>query len=156
MAWADKITTTLFGRRFGLQTMSTSVSGSGVAGRSFDVAVGVEAVRAAVTTADTTSSNLTAYGFSLLTTAASSGVYTLDPPIPGIEKTLAFNTSGTNPIYVKTANSETVLTTQNSSGTVISSSQGAIFTLRLVGLTTALWGCLGSVSSGSLKLSTTT
>mgnify|MGYP000275789953 FL=1 len=69
MAWADKITTTLFGRRFGLQTMSTSVSGSGVAGRSFDVAVGVEAVRAAVTTADTTSSNLTAYGFSLLTIA---------------------------------------------------------------------------------------
>lgn len=155
MAWKDKITTTIMGSRLGLQAMSTVQTGS----RSpAEFLVGAEAVRVLNSTAETTASNLLPYGQSVLTTAASSGVYTLDPPIPGVTKTLVFSSSGTasSPIYVKTANSETFASSVMSSGTVISSSAGAIATLVLTGISTAVWAVVNPFSTASIKLSTTT
>jgi hypothetical protein len=155
MAWKDKITTTLLGSRLGLQTLSTVQSG----GRTpAEFVVGAEAVRALNSTADTTAANLLAWGQSVLTTAASSGVYTLDPPIPGVTKTLVFNSSATSasPIYVKTANSETFASSVMSSGTVLSSSANAISTLVLTGISTAVWAVVNPFSTASIKLSTTT
>jgi hypothetical protein len=155
MAWKDRITTTLFGSRVGLQTMSTNQTG-GRTGVEF--LVGAEAVRQLNSTAETTATNLVAWGQSVLTTAASSGVFTLDPPIPGVTKTLVFSSSGTasSPIYVKTANSETFASSVISSGTVMSSSAGAISTIVLTGISTAIWAVVNPFSTASIKLSTTT
>lgn len=155
MAFNSGYITSLFGRRIGLQTLSSAQSG-GTRTPPPEYIVGPDDIRKAVSTAETTSSNLYPTGISFLTTAQSSGVYTLDPPVPGVEKTLFFGTSGTNPIYVKSANSETFQSSNGTSFTVLSSSNTAVYTLRLVGLTTAIWGVIGQLSTASLKLSTTT
>lgn len=155
MAFTDKILTSLFGRRLGLQPMSTAVSGSGRAGSNPDFIVGAEAVRMGVTTAETTSNNMPAYGVSFLTSAVSSGVFTLDPPIPGVDKVLHFGTSGAT-VYVKTANNETFQSSLGSSFTTFKSTQNVIGTVRLTGLTTALWGVQPGLSSASFSLTTTT
>jgi hypothetical protein len=156
MAWADRITTSLFGRRLGLQTMTTAQTG-GSRGP-VDLLVGAEQVRPEVSTGETTSANIKAWGLSFVTTVSSSAVFTLDPPIPGVFKDLVFYSSATSasPIYIKTANSETIVSTVTSSATVLASSQNAESVVRLVGLTTAIWGVLGSISTASIKLSTTT
>jgi len=155
MAFNSGYITSLFGRRIGLQTLSSAQSG-GTRTPAPEYIVGPEDIRKSVTTAETTSSNLYPAGISFLTTAQSSGVYTIDPPVPGIEKFIFFGTSGTNPIYVKSANSETFQSSNGTSFTVISSSQGAIYALELIGMTTSIWAILGGLSTASLKLSTTT
>jgi len=138
MAYSGLATKSLWGKQLGLQQMSTSVSGSATPGNQ-DFLVGASDIRKETTTADTTGTNLKAHGNSYLqgTSAASSCVYTLDPPIPGVKKMLTFGTAN-GPFHVKTANSETILTSAGSSWTVISaSSMGG--SLELTGVTTALW-----------------
>lgn len=154
MAFKDKYTTSVHGRRLGLQAMSSVETGSG--NGKHDFIVGAEDVRVDHSTADTTATNLKPFGVSVLTTAVSSGVYTIDPPIPGVMKTLVFDTTGSDPIYVKTANNEQISSTQMSTATVICSSQTAHYAVTLVPMSTGSWSVLGSVSSGSLKLSTST
>lgn len=155
MAYADKIITSLFGRRIGLQFMTTGQSGSGRSGSAPDFLVGVESVRLGVTTAETTATNLAAYGVSYITSSVSSGVFTLDPPIPGVEKFVHFGTTGaTN--YVKTANGETFQSSQGTTFSVIKSTQNVVGTVRLMGLTTAIWGMAPGLSTASFALSTTT
>lgn len=153
MAWADKITTTIFGRRLGLQAMSSNVSGAGVAGRTLEFLVGAEQVRMGVTTAETTSANVSAAGVSRLpgSSAASSAVYTIDPPIPGVRK-IIMGATDNGPVYLKSANSETIVTTAGSSFTTVKvSSVGGNF--ELVGLTTAIWLGLGLTSGTSSQAS---
>lgn len=155
MGFAARITTSLFGNRFGLQSMSSNVSGTGRSGNPPDFLCGPEDIRMSVTTSETTATNLAAYGVSYLTSAASSGVYTLDPPIPGVRKTVVFGTTGAT-IYLKTANSETFISTLGTSMTVAKSTQNAMAALNLIGLTTAQWGVSFGLSSASLSLTTTT
>ncbi len=151
MSWTDRIVTSIFGRRLGLQPLTSGISG----GKVFDLLVGAEAVRHANTTAETTSTNLAPYGHSYLTSAASSGVYTLDPPVPGVMKHVTFGTSGAT-IYMKSANSETFITTQGTSQTVLKSTQNVPFSISLVALTTASWAVIGAGSSAIMAASTTT
>jgi len=155
MSWANKITTTLFGSRFGLQSASSNITGAARGGNAPDFINGPEDIRMGVTTAETTATNLAAYGVSYLTSAASSGVYTLDPPIPGVRKTVVFGTTGAT-IYLKTANSETFISTLGTSMTVAKSTQLCIGALNMIGLTTAQWGVSYSLSTASLSLTTTT
>jgi hypothetical protein len=155
MSWANKITTTLFGSRFGLQSASSNITGAARGGNAPDFINGPEDIRMGVTTAETTATNLAAYGVSYLTSAASSGVYTLDPPIPGVRKTVVFGTTGAT-IYLKTANSETFISTLGTSMTVAKSTQNTMGVLNLLGLTTAQWGVSFGLSSASLSLTTTT
>ena len=141
MAYSQFITTSLHGKRFGLQEMSTSVSGSGIAGLVVSFLVGPADIRKATTTADTTAANLQAHGNSYLqgTSAGSSSVYTLDPPIPGVKKLITCGAAN-GPFYIKLANpaTESILTTAGSSWTVIKcSSLGG--SVELTGVTTALW-----------------
>jgi len=148
MAWKDKITTSLFGSRAGLQSISTVQNG----GRSpAEFLVGLEAVRMGVTTSETTATNLLPYGVSYLsaTTAGSSLVYTLDPPIPGVIKTLVIGSSANGPFYVQVKNvaTETIQTTQMTSGTVLKSSSPGV--CQLIGVTTAIWAGLGLTSGTS-------
>lgn len=140
MAYHNKITTSIYGRRLGLQGMSSVETGGAVAtGSQFhEFVVGAQDIRLGVTTAESTATNAKAYGISNFpgTSAASSSVYTLDPPIPGVRKFLAFNTTA-NGVYVKTANSETFLTTMGTSFTTIKSTVGGV--IELIGFTTAQW-----------------
>jgi len=139
MAFESKMTTSLHGRRIGLQRLST-VEHGGL--KSAEFIVGAEAVREGVTT-ETTGVAVLAYGVSNLngTSAGSSSVYVLDPPIPGVRKLANFS-SANIPTYLKTKNAETFRTSADSTiATVLSSTlTGAV--IELVGLTTALWGLL--------------
>lgn len=155
MAWANKITTSLFGRRFGLQAMS-SIETGGTGGA--DLLVGPEQIRRNVT-AETTATNAKAFGISRFsgTSAASSAVYTLDPPIPGVEKEIVFDSTSQGPIYVKTANGETFLSTQGSTFSIIKSTNNQIGVVGLIGVTTAVWGLRNvGLSTATFALSTTT
>jgi len=142
MAWYDRITTSLHGRRVGLQRLSSSQDA-----RKNEVLVGPEAIRTYATTGDSTGTNLAPYGVSLLTTVSSSCVFVLDPPIPGVQKTLVFGSTGGGAMYVKTANSETIISTLGSSFTTLKSTAGNGGTVTLQGVTTAIWAWVGTGSS---------
>lgn len=144
MPYNARIRTNLHGRRVGLQHLTTGESG-GAASAQF--LVGPEDMRVGVTTAETTATNLKAFGISVCpgTSAGSSAVYTLEPPIPGVRKVIQGGTAN-GPVYIKTVNGETITTTVNSSATTVKvSSVGGAF--ELVGLTTAVW--LGYLTSGT-------
>lgn len=152
--FSNKITTSLFGFRFGLQAMSTAITGGRL---NQEFLVGPDGIRAGVTTAESTGTNLLASGISNLTgtSAASSAVYVLDPPIPGVPKMINIGTTTDGPIYVRTANSETfnVSSSLGSSFTTIKSSVGGAY--QLVGLTTAVWTLfLGTTAAHILTTST--
>lgn len=158
MSWANFINTSLFGRRFGLQVATTNQTGA-IAARTPDLLVGPEDLRIGVTTAETTATNMAAYGVSNLvgTSAASSAVYVLDPPIPGVRKFVNIGTTANGPIYVRTVNSETFNTTLGTSFTTIKSSAGGCY--ELMGFTTAVWIAInitsGTSSQGSGHVLTT-
>lgn len=151
MAWNGNITTTIFGRRLGLQLMSTAQTGGSRGAREY--LVGAEDMRNSVTTAESTGTNLAADGVSYIpgTSAASSAVYVLDPPIPGVRKVVMGGTAN-GPVYLRTQNNETILTTVGSSFTTVKvSSVGGAF--ELMGLTTATWLGLGLTSGTSSQAS---
>lgn len=151
MAFKSNILTSLFGRRIGLQLMTTAQTGGNSGAKEF--LVGPEALRVETSTAETTSTNLNPFGISVCpgTSAASSAVYTLDPPIPGVAKYIAGGTAN-GPIYVKTANSETIISTVGSTFTTVKvSSVGGTF--ELIGLTTAAWLARGLTSGTSSQAS---
>ena len=151
MSFETKYTTSVHGRRLGLQRLTTPESGGSHGPK--DYLVGPEAIRTSVTTAASTGTNLKAYGVSILagTSAASSCVYTIDPPIPGVRVTITNNSSGNGPFYVKTANSETFNTTAGTSFTTIKTSAGGSF--ELVGVTTAVWAGLNLTTGTSSNAS---
>lgn len=154
MSYGDRILTSIYGRRLGLQLHSTAQTG----GRApFDTLVGAECVRQGGSTAESTGTNLQAFGFSVLagTTAGSSSVYVLDPPVVGVEKKIVFASTSIT-LYLKTANSETFLSSLGTSFTVLKSTQNAGASVGLIGLTTAVWGVLTALSTGSIVGVTTT
>jgi len=151
MAYSSKILTSIFGRRLGLQRMSSAETGGSRGNAEF--LVGPDALRMEVTTAETTSTNLKPHGVHVVpgTSAGSSAVYTLDPPIPGVRVFISGGTAN-GPNYVKTANSETIVSTVGSSHTTVKiSSLGGSF--ELVGLTTSQWLSLGLTSGTSSNAS---
>lgn len=155
--FASKITNSIHGRDLGIQHLSTSESGSGNGVQKF-LAGAVVGIRSDVTTAETTSVNVKAHGLTAFGTTStgtgSSAVYTLDPPIPGVEKTIVLSCGASDgPVYFKTANSETIESTAGSSFTTFKlSTRGSV---RLVGVTTARWFTwLTSASFGLLATST--
>lgn len=160
MAYSGFATKTIYGRQLGLQEMSTSVTGSGTVGLNNTFLVGAADIRKETSTADTTAINLRAHGQSYLqgTSAGSSSVYTLDPPIPGVHKVLAVAPNIT-PVYVKVMNPavEGILTTAGSTFTVIKCSSGG-GSIELIALTTALWASadLTTAAGNGFSMSTTT
>lgn len=161
MAYSDKIITSIHGRRLGLQTMTTAQSGGRLAG-SFLVGpdVGVReptgSANGGSSAGETTGTGVLAWGVSFLngTSAASSSVYVLDPPIPGVRKTVVFSSANT-PIYLRTKNAETFRTSADSTiATVISSTlTGAV--VELIGLTTGMWGLLTNGTTVISRAATT-
>jgi hypothetical protein len=161
MSWAEKITTSIFGRRLGLQHLSSSQSG-GSRGQ-IDLLVGAEAVKPYVSSAETTAANLPAYGVSILTTGAGGStntLYKLDPPIPGVSKTIviASTNTATNMITVQTSTGATVCFTSSAGSTfcTISSSGGSQSAFTLVGINSTQWGTVSPLTTAAFALSTTT
>lgn len=155
MPYGSNLLTSILGRRLGLQPMSSAQTGSARGVREY--LVGPEAFRSGVV-AESTATNLPPDGVSRVngTSAASSAVYTLDPPIPGVSKILSFESTSQGPIYVKTANNETFCTTQGATMTQVKSTGNTVGILALIGLTTAVWGVVGSYSTATFAFSTTT
>jgi hypothetical protein len=83
-------------------------------------------------------------------------VFTLDPPIPGVHKTLVFGSTGGGTMYVKTANNETIVSTLGSSFTTLKSTVGNGGTVVLQGVTTAIWAWTGAASTVIAAATTTT
>jgi hypothetical protein len=155
MSYNANIINSIKGRRLGLTQLSSGQTG----GRKVDLLYGPEALRLGVTTSESTGTNLSPFGVSFLngTSAASSAVYTLEPPIPGVRKVIQIGTTANGPCYLKTANAETFSSTLGTSFTTIKSSAGGFY--ELVGITTAIWGLLnvtsGTSSNGSGHVLTT-
>lgn len=154
MPYGNKIITSVYGRRLGLQTLSSNVNG--VSRRGVDLLVGPEAHAAGVTTAETTGTDIAAYGVSFLngTSAASSSVYIIEPPIPGVRKTVIFSSANT-PMYLKTKNAETFRTSADSTIATVISSTLTGCAVDLIGLTTAMWGLLTNGTSVISRAATT-
>ena len=157
MSYATLITKSLFGRQFGLQQMSSANTG-GTRGP-YDALVGPEALREGVTTGESTGANLAAFGISRVfgTSVASTPVYTLDPPVPGIRKTIDL-ASTDSALYVKMATGCAIAGTSlaTTGATVIRSSGGG--TVELIGLTTALFKtlCMSSTAVNGMGFQATT
>lgn len=156
MAYGSNILTSIYGRRLGLQALTTAANGGRLPA---ELLVGPDDFRVAVTTAESTGTNLLPYGYSNLvgTSAASSAVYVIDPPIPGLRKIINIGTTLNGPIYLRTKNSETFNTTLGTTFTTIKSSAGGFY--EMVGFTTAIWGLInvtsGTSSNGSGHVLTT-
>ena len=145
MAYGNNITTSLYGRRFGLQSMSSGQTGS--ANGMHEYLVGPSDIRLGASTADTTATATKPHGITIFvgTSVASTPVYSLDPPIPGVRKIVAFGSTD-SALYVKTKNAEYIWgSSLGSSATVIRSSGGGV--VELIGLTTAIWGVMNISST---------
>ncbi|TXJ25393.1 MAG: hypothetical protein E6Q24_14780 [Chitinophagaceae bacterium] len=145
MAFNSKILTSIFGRRLGLQRLSTAQSGGA---QQSEFLVGPDDFRVGVSTAETTSTSLKPHGVSmnLGTSAASSAVYTLEPPIPGVRKWLASSTAN-GPAYVNTSGAVIVSSVGSTQATIRLSTTGN--PVELIGLTTALWATYVATASGN-------
>ena len=152
MAYNDKITTTKHGRRLGLQLLSSAASG----GSGFtDYLVGPDAFRVVSSTADTTATDIRPFGLHYLNTssAGSSQVYTIEPPVPGVHCSIWGGTA--SEVFLKTKNSETFVTSGGSSFTTINPSSLG-FVINLVGLTTAVWGVSNGATAAGHAYTTST
>lgn len=138
MPYNNKVLTSIHGRRLGLQRLSSAESGG--SGGTKEYLVGPEDLRMGVSTAETTATRISAFGVSRVT-GASSGVYTLDPPVPGVEKTIVLDSNNVG-FYLKTANSETIVSTQNTSGTTLKSTASGTGVISLLGVSTAVWAAV--------------
>lgn len=151
MAYNNRILTSIFGRRLGLQRLSTAESG----GAKGEYLVGPDDFRVGTNTAESTGTNLAAHGFSgnLGTSAGSSAVYTLDPPIPGVRKVIASSTAN-GPVYVKAGGSALITSSAGSThATIKLSTLGNA--VELIGLTTAIWLTRDTTGAGHTFSATT-
>ena len=160
MSYERLINTTLLGNRLGLQKLTSAIHGITAPA---EVLVGAEAVRGRASTADTTATGLAPFGVSLLTTGLSAdttSVFRLDPPVPGVEKTLVWGstTVGTmgSKIFVtnSTGGGAGFQTSGGSSFTCVASSAGAV--MRLMGVTTALWAVINGTTASGFTFTTST
>lgn len=144
---ANKIITSIYGRRVGLRRIETAESGALVPVE-FLVGQDLIGVQDVLSTAPSTAINEPPTGVSVLigTSAASTPVYTLSPPIPGLTKKIVFGSTD-SAIYLKMASGVAIAGTSlaTTGATVIRSSGGGA--MQLLGLTTALYQALGVSSS---------
>ncbi len=146
MPYNSLILTTVYGRRLGLQNLSTGQTGATKGALEF--LVGPEDMRLGVTTNETTATPMNPTGISYLvgTSAASTPVFTLAPPIPGVRKGIVFGSTD-SALYVKMTAGVSILgTSLGSSGTAIRSSGGGY--VELMGVTTAAFAALNVSSTG--------
>ena len=163
MAWQSGMLTSIFGRRVGLQPVSTNAMGASVGGA--DLVVGPEDIRMGVSTAETTATAIKAYGVTLLTSAqsaATGAVVRLDPPIPGVRKVISIQSTATAVAstvgWIITSSTgggaPFVGSTWSSSFTVLASTTPVV--INLLGATTGMWLMFNSSGQFSGAATTTT
>lgn len=154
--FSGRYITSLYGRRLGIQRLSSAATG-GSRGNP-ELLIGPEAVRMETSTADSTATNLKAWGVSFLAASSvgSSQVWTIDPPIPGVTKTIIFGSTTGVAQYLKGANGEFFRSSQGSTMTVLASTGAAYSSIQLVPDSTGAWGVLGQLSSAFIKATTST
>ena len=164
MAYKTNITTSVFGNRLGLQAMSSAQTGTGQSGRKAEFLVGADDFRVEVTTGQTTATYMPAHGVSILSsgvTPSTAAVIRLDPPIPGVDKTIII----LSPAAGVASTIDWIITASTGGGEVFRSSWSSSFTvlrttdpvlIRLRGLTTGMWGLANSSASFSQAATTTT
>ena len=147
MPYNANILTSIYGRRLGLQVLSSAQSGGSKG--PIEMLVGPEDLRGGVTTTESTGTPMNAIGVSYLvgTSVASTPVFQIAPPIPGARKTIFFGSTD-SAIYVRPS-----VTTHAFAGTslgatscgAIRSSGGGV--VELIGLSTSIYGVLQVSSS---------
>lgn len=148
MPYNTKIHTSLHGRRFGLSRPSTNETGCAAG---YEFLVGPDAgVRVASSSAASTGTDIRPFGgahYLPTSSVGSSQVYTIEPPVPGMPPTWILGSTAAE-VYLKTKNSETLVTSGGSSFTTINPSSLG-FCIGLVPITTAVWGVInGSTAAG--------
>lgn len=146
-----RVRESIWGRKLFLYTPSSAISGS--TRKPQDLLAGPVAFQQETDTAGTTSLNFNAFGLSVISTE-SSGVHTLNPPIPGVEKVIYSSGGATG--FVKTRNDETLESSRGTTFTVMRF-VGAGY-VRLMGLTTGRWVHMTETSAvaPAVTLSTST
>jgi hypothetical protein len=141
--------TSIYGRRLGLSNLSTSMSGATKGPLEF--LQGMDGIRKPMSTAETTDVAMNPSGVSVIvgTSAASTPVFTLAPPIPGVRKEIVFGSTD-SALYVKMSSGVTIAGTSlgNTGCAAIRSSGGGA--VELMGVTTALYWAL-NVSSTTVN-----
>jgi hypothetical protein len=162
LGFKDGYITSIFGRRLGLQQLTSSISGSTINPQG-EFLIGPDAFRAQVSSGETMAVKLRPWGVSFISTtttaATTSTIYELEPPIPGVTKTLVFGSTNTatNMVSVRASTGATIcfLSTVGSTHCVASSSGGSQAAIHLMGVNSTSWAILGAVSTGTILFSTT-
>ena len=145
MPYGNNILTSIYGRRLGLQPFSTAQSGAAI---NAEFIVGPDDIRRGLTTNESTGTAMAPAGISVLvgTSAASTPVFTMSPPIPGVKKTIVFGSTD-SALYAKCASGCAIAGTSLAStgATAIRSSGGGA--MELMGITTAQHHALGISST---------
>jgi|SRR3972149_6085296 len=154
LGFKDGYLTSLFGRRLGLQALSSGQTG----GKKMEFLVNPDALRQELVT-ETTGINLSAAGVSYLTTGGATttnGFFVIDPPVPGVRKTIVWGSTNTatNGLALW-ASTGTQFVTSATSAAQLTSSSNWPGIIELIGITTAKWYC-ESISTLQINCTATT
>lgn len=137
----NSIVTTLYGRRLGLKKVVA-------ADESSEFLAGVGGLQVPITdaTSDTTGTNITGYGVTTVDTSTDD-TWLLDNPIAGVEKTLYFGSTSTGiRTVMRKDNTFAIRTTAASTLTTIVV-QGGGQSIKLIGISSAIYGIVHKPSS---------
>ncbi len=152
-----KATTNLYGRRFGLQALSSGQTGAARGPVDFLVGGKLGGVRHEVqaATSDTTGTNITGWGVTTVDTTTNDG-WLLDNPIAGVEKVIHTGSTSTGIRTIKRKDSTFAIQTSANSSSVTIAAQGGGLTLTLIGISSALYGIKSRPASTELDINVTT
>lgn len=142
------ILTSMYGRRFGLKLAVSTDTGS-------EIMCGPNGFQEPITdaTSDTTGTNIKGYGFTTVDTSTDD-TWLLDNPIPGVYKTLYTGTTSTGIRTIKRKdNTFAIRSSANSTGTTIIA-QGGGLTLKLFGISSAIYAIVARPTGFSSACST--
>lgn len=144
----NSIITSIRGRRFGLKLLVSTDTGS-------EAFVGPNGFQEPITaaTSDTTGTNIKGYGFTTVDTSTDD-TWLLDNPIAGVTKTIYTGSTSTGIRTIKRKDATfAIQSSANSTGTTIIA-QGGGLTLKLFGLSSALYAIVSRPTGFSSACST--
>lgn len=152
----NSIQTSLRGRRLGLKRAVSTDAGS-------EILAGVQGMQVPIVdaTSDTTGTNLTGYGISVVDTTTDD-TWLLDNPIPGLKKIIYTGSTSTGIRTIKRKDATFAIRSSASSTLTTIVAQGGGLTLELIGISSAVYGIIGrptgfsSASSTEMALNGTT
>lgn len=142
----SSILTSMQGRRAGLDAQ--------------EYFVGPKDIKKAVEDLTSAASTVLGYGVSRVTcTGSSQGPvqYTLPAPVPGVAKVLALGTTSTGSYqFLSTGNGASILAASDGTTKALVNLIGQGGSVTLMGMSTAIWQVISSVSTGGVTYTTST